>query len=97
METLLGLLALLALPLGYVVLQARAIRAWPGAWRWAALVPVAGWLLWLASLVHDLARDPTARNLFPLEALLGIAMALGWLGLLALSRRIARRLGPRAA
>lgn len=96
METLVALVIVAAMPLAYVLLQTRAVRAWPGAWRWAAAVPLPLWLLWLGSLVRDLARDPTARNLFPLEALLGIAMALGWLGLLAVLRRLARLVVARA-
>ena len=38
-----------------------------------------------------MARDPTAHNLLPFEILFGVALALGWIGVVAISRRLFAR------
>ena len=50
--------------------------------------------MWGSLLVRDIARDPTSHNLFPFEILIGVAVALPYLGLLAGARRLCR--GPPA-
>ena len=87
MEDLAVLVLLLVPPLGYVLAQ-RAALAWQGGWRIAGLVPLAGWGLWAAIVAVEVAQDPTAHNLLPFEILVGVALALGWIGALALGRRL---------
>ena len=50
--------------------------------------------MWGSLFVRDIARDPTSHNLFPFEILIGVAVALPYLGLLAGVRRLCR--GPPA-
>jgi hypothetical protein len=50
------------LPL-YIVLQVWFVRAWPGRWRIAALVPLLGFL---ATLVYSLVALTYGSNLWPL-------------------------------
>lgn len=88
---MLGLLILLGVPLGYLALQRRALAAWRGGFRLAAALPLPGWIVWGAKLALDLARDPTSHNLFPFEVLIGAAMALAYLGLLAGLRQLTAR------
>jgi hypothetical protein len=95
MDTLLGLLAvpvLFGLPLAYAGLQVLVLRRWAGGWRLAAALPVLGWTLWAANFAYDVGRDPTSHNLFPFEVLMGAVAAAGYLGCLALLRRIRRAL-----
>jgi len=42
--------------------------------------------------VRDITRDPASHNLFPFEVLIGAAVALPHLGLLAVAKRLCR--GP---
>jgi hypothetical protein len=76
------------LPLGYAALQTYALWRWRGPFRLAAGLPLAGWLAWGGVLARDVARDPTAHNLFPFEILIGALAALLYLGLLAGLRRL---------
>ena len=45
-----------------------------------------GWAGWGGMLARDLATDPTSHNLFPFEIMIGVALALAYLGCLALVR-----------
>ena len=90
MEDLAFVVLLLVPPLGYVLAQRAALR-WQGGWRVAGLVPLIGWALWAIAVAVEVRRDPTAHNLLPFEILFGVALALGWLGAVALSRRLAAR------
>lgn len=80
-------------------LQYLAVTTWRGWWRWLALAPfavVGADALWVAV---DVIRDPTARNLWPLELLLvDLAclpvLGLGWAAKL-LTRARFRRTIPR--
>lgn len=85
MEDLAVLVLLLVPPLGYVLAQRAALR-WQGGWRMASLAPLAGWALWTLNFAVDVARDPSSHNLLPFEILMGVLLALGWLGALALGR-----------
>jgi hypothetical protein len=88
MIELVGLLLVLAVPLGYVALQLRALVSWHGPARLAALLPLLGWTVWGVSFARDVARDPTSHNLFPVEILLGAGAALVYLGLVMVLRRL---------
>jgi hypothetical protein len=97
METVLGLLAfplLLGIPLAYAWLQVRALRRWVGAWRFAAAVPVVGWVVWGGDFARDVAVDPTSHNLFPFEILVGVGLATAYLCALALGRWLAAAMHP---
>mgnify|MGYP001404345310 CR=1 FL=1 len=91
MEDLAVLVLLLVPPLGYVLAQRAALR-WQGGWRTAGLVPLAGWALWATVVAIEVAHDPTAHNLLPFEILFGAALALTWIGALAVSRRLFARI-----
>jgi hypothetical protein len=58
---LLGSIALLGVPLGYLALQLRLPRRWPGWWRLAAAAPLPFWLMWVELI------DGTALALVPME------------------------------
>jgi hypothetical protein len=91
MDTLIGLLAfplLFGLPLAYAWLQVRVLRRWTGPWRLAAALPLPGWTIWTANFARDVNLDPTSHNLFPFEVLMGAGVAAGYLGCLALARRL---------
>lgn len=87
MEDLAVLVLVLVPPLGYVLAQRAALR-WQGGWRVAGLLPLAGWAIWTIVFAIDVTRDPTSHNLLPFEILAGVALALGWLGTVALGRRL---------
>ena len=94
MDTLLGLLAfplLLAVPLGYAVVQVKMLRRRAGDWRLASAVPLLGWAVWVATFAYDVSLDPTSHNLFPFEVLIGAGTSLLYLCCLGLLRRLARR------
>jgi hypothetical protein len=90
MEDVAVLVLLLVPPLGYVLAQRAALR-WQGGWRFAGALPLAAWVLWAVAVAIEVRRDPTAHNLLPFEILIGVALALGWLGVLALGRRLFAR------
>lgn len=85
-------LLLLGAPIGYLLVQARLLARWRGGFQAAAALPLLGWGVWGSLFVRDVARDPTSHNLFPFEILIGVAVALPYLGLLAGVRRLCR--GP---
>lgn len=87
MELILVQLLLLA-PVGYLALQVIILRRWRGGFRLAAALPCLGWLIWAARFVHDVSLDPTSHNLFPFEMLIGVIASLGYLGVLAVLRRL---------
>ena len=90
---LLGFVVLLGVPLGYLALQLRLLRRWPGWWRLAAGAPLPIWLMWVARFAWDTTLDPTSHNLFPFEILIGAAAALLYLAVLAGARLAARAIG----
>ena len=67
----------------YVVVQVRSFATRHGAWRVAAALPLIGVGLVVGRVVADTRRDPTSHNLWPLEVLVSVAVALVALGLLA--------------
>jgi hypothetical protein len=66
-----------------------AVR-WTGAWRIAAIVPLAAAALWALKDAYDLAVDPTSHNLLPLEFALGAAVAAPYMLVVTIVRRIRR-------
>jgi hypothetical protein len=82
METIVGLLVMLALP-GYVVLQVWTARAYWGGWRIAALAPLVVMIPLLAWTVFSFAAG---SNLWPLLLILTAPFACTYLGLLMLAR-----------
>ena len=83
-------LLLFALIIGAIWLQVRAVMRWNGLWRWLAAVPLAFLVADIVSILIDTSIDPTARNLWPLELLMVVAVGLPATGLLWLVRRLAR-------
>src|SRR5947209_9778057 len=90
----LAFLLLVGVPLGYLLVQARLLARWRGGFQAAAALPLLGWGVWGSLFVRDIARDPTSHNLFPFEILIGVAVALPYLGLLSGVWRLCR--GPTA-
>jgi hypothetical protein len=82
--------ALLGIPVAYLLVQIRAASLWRGGLRWAALLPLALWAVWIVVLVLDLSRDPTSHNLFPFEILIGALLSLSYLACLGLVRLMVR-------
>jgi hypothetical protein len=70
----------------YGALQFVLVHRWRGGWRLAALLPVGVFLLWLVWFGFDVARDPTARNLWPLELVIGAVGAAIFLVALTVAR-----------
>jgi hypothetical protein len=84
--TVLFLLLLATIALPFV-----AVRRWRGIWRLLAALPLAV-LAWMAlHFALDVARDPTADNLWPLTLLLWAVSSGIFLAVLWLARRL--RLG----
>jgi hypothetical protein len=83
MDTVIGLLGcvlLLAVPLGYVVVQTMLLRRWAGGWCLAAALTLPVWAAWATTFIHDVSLDPTSHNLFPFEILIGAVASLLYLG-----------------
>jgi hypothetical protein len=91
MSIVIGSVILLSIPLFYLSAQLRALARWQGLSRLAAAMPLLAWLAWGGLIARDIAFDPTAHNLFPLEILIGATLALIWLGLLAALRWLTAR------
>jgi hypothetical protein len=81
---LVGMVALVVVPVAYATAQIRCLRRWRGGWRLAAGVPVVGWAGWTAMFLRDIAADPTSHNLFPFEIAIGVVIAEPYLGALLL-------------
>jgi hypothetical protein len=96
MEDMLIFGAILAPFALYAVAQTRALRRWQGGWRWAAWLPPAGFAFWAVGFALDVGRDPTARNLWPLELMMWVAIALAFLTVMALARWLAGKPAPAA-
>jgi hypothetical protein len=68
----------------------RLLRRWAGPWRLAAALPLVGWAAWTFIFARDVTADPTSHNLFPFEVLFWALIATGYLGCLAVLRRLVR-------
>jgi hypothetical protein len=90
LQILIGGVLATALPpllLALVVLPFVAVWRWRGAWRLLALLPMAV-LAWMGTRFSiDIARDPTAHNLWPLTLMLWGAGSCAFLFLLWLMQR----------
>ncbi len=75
-ETLLGLLVMMGVPVAYVWLQVCALRDWRGLWRFPALVPVG--IVGIAAVTAGIGLSK-GQNLAPLLVVFGMVVALVWL------------------
>jgi hypothetical protein len=73
--------------LGVVFASVWGFVRWRGAWRAAALLPLAGVVFVGASIVFDTRRDPTSHNLWPLEVLIAGLVGLFMLTLFFFGQR----------
>jgi hypothetical protein len=85
---LLALGLMLGGPVLYLVLQVRALWRWSGAWRLAALPPVA---LMGAAVVYTARLMSEGSNLAPMLVIAAFPVALLWLVLAGAVRSRARR------
>jgi len=72
----------------FLVLEAKALRRWEGAWRIAAMVPamVVGWI------VLGIILEPAAHTLWPIEIIVWLIPAIVALLLIRAMVRSAERL-----
>lgn len=83
-----------ALPLGvmaFCFLEVRALRSWEGGWRNAAYLPLGVFAFPVLRILFDVLRDPTSHDFWPFELLFWTPLALLFLGVLYLMRRISLR------
>ena len=73
---------LLALMLSKIVLPILAMWKWNAPWRWLAGLPLVVIAEFIARVVIDTAKDPTAHNLWPLALTLRGFGGLLFLGVL---------------
>ena len=73
---ILALALMLGGPVLYIVLQARALWRWHGAWRFAALPPL---LLMVAALAYTMRLLEDGSTLAPIVVIFLIPVALLWL------------------
>jgi len=84
MEQVVGFVTMLALP-GYVVLQLWMARSYRGAWRAAALVPLA---VMAPLLAYSLYAFAGGSNLWPLLLILAAPFACTYLAIVMAARFI---------
>lgn len=69
-------IVVMAIPLAAVVLAVMGVRSWRGAWRVAAVLPLALVALWILSLVTSW---PNEHTLWPLELLVYGVLCLAYM------------------
>jgi hypothetical protein len=72
----------------YLLFQMIALVRWQRGWRLAALIPFAGVTYVAVRLVLAMRADPSAGNLWPLEALIWSAFGLAFLSAVHIARGV---------
>jgi hypothetical protein len=65
-----------------------AYRRWKGGWRIAAGVPLAGMCFVIVRIIVGTAIDPTSHNLWPFEIGMVAFLALAFIAVVAIARRV---------
>lgn len=79
-------------PLLALLLCVIAAIRWQGRWRFAGVVPLLLFGVWLAKFLFDVARDPTSHNLWPFEMLYWAGLTFVWLVVWFVVKKGAERL-----
>jgi hypothetical protein len=83
----------IGLGVGFVLLTLKGLWQWQGGWCWAMAAPLLLVVGAIANIVVAIWLDPTAHNLWPLELLVWLALALVAVAMLYLLRWLRRRIG----
>jgi protein-S-isoprenylcysteine O-methyltransferase Ste14 len=84
------MLCVLGLLVGFAAAEMVALRRWTGGWQVAALIPAAIVTFVVLRIVVDTRHDPTSHNLWPFEIVIRCGLGLVCLGLMWLTRAVAR-------
>ncbi|MGH6945170.1 MAG: hypothetical protein ACREH6_13240 [Geminicoccaceae bacterium] len=83
------LLIAFGLPVLYLAVQLRILARWHGIARKVAALPLVAWGLYALAFAIQVTSDPTSHNLFPFELIIGSVLGLAFLGVCALTRKVA--------
>lgn len=79
---------------GGLLWPAWAAWRWSGAWRIAAMMPLAWMAFVVGRIVFDVATDSSSHNLWPFEILLSGGACLAVMAAIAIARRFQRARSP---